>query len=145
MLFDSSWNPSNDAQAIFRAWRYGQTRPVFVYRLLGAGTVEEKIYARQITKHGVTSGVCDDEQLARSFTNAELSDLWSLSNEPAQPTEDELDAPEVRPSFCRHLLATATLYNAHRLALRGNALLLLDDLRVETHLLNLSHALIRRD
>ena len=26
VLFDSSWNPSNDAQAIFRAWRYGQVR-----------------------------------------------------------------------------------------------------------------------
>ena len=48
ILFDSSMNPSNDAQAIFRAWRYGQTKPVFVYRLLGAGTVEEKIYARQV-------------------------------------------------------------------------------------------------
>ena len=37
-------------QAIFRAWRYGQTRPVHVYRLLGEGTVEEKIYKRQICK-----------------------------------------------------------------------------------------------
>ncbi|KAL3909462.1 MAG: hypothetical protein SGPRY_009418 [Prymnesium sp.] len=46
VLFDSSWNPSNDAQAIFRAWRFGQTKPVFVYRLLGAGTVEEKVSSR---------------------------------------------------------------------------------------------------
>ena len=96
VLFDSSWNPSNDAQAIFRAWRYGQTKPVYVYRLLGAGTVEEKIYARQITKASMTSGVCDDEQLVRTFTQAELDDLWSLSDEPAMPTERELSEPQTR-------------------------------------------------
>ena len=96
VLFDSSWNPSNDAQAIFRSWRFGQSRPVFVYRLLGGGTVEEKIYARQITKHGVTSGVCDDEQLARSFTQADLSDLYTFPPPPLPPTRRELDHPETR-------------------------------------------------
>ena len=48
VLLDSSWNPANDLQAVFRAWRFGQSRPVFVYRLLGAGTIEENIYARQV-------------------------------------------------------------------------------------------------
>ena len=61
---------SLNSQAIFRAWRYGQTRPVHVYRLLGEGTVEEQIYKRQISKAAVVSGVCDDEQIATAYSQA---------------------------------------------------------------------------
>ncbi len=37
ILFDSSWNPSKDAQSLHRSYRYGQTKPVYVYRLLTEG------------------------------------------------------------------------------------------------------------
>ncbi|KAF5345800.1 hypothetical protein D9756_010881 [Leucocoprinus leucothites] len=47
---DPNWNPAHDLQAMDRAFRFGQTRDVSVYRLLGAGSVEELIYARQIYK-----------------------------------------------------------------------------------------------
>jgi hypothetical protein len=47
---DPNWNPAHDLQAMDRAFRFGQTRNVSVYRLLGAGSVEELIYARQIYK-----------------------------------------------------------------------------------------------
>jgi hypothetical protein len=43
-------DPAHDLQAIDRAYRFGQTRDVFVYRLLGAGSIEELIYARQVFK-----------------------------------------------------------------------------------------------
>lgn len=43
-------DPAHDLQAMDRAYRYGQTRNVSVYRLLGAGSIEELIYARQIYK-----------------------------------------------------------------------------------------------
>jgi SNF2 family DNA or RNA helicase len=47
---DPNWNPAHDLQAMDRAFRFGQTRDVSVCRLLGAGSVEELIYARQIYK-----------------------------------------------------------------------------------------------
>jgi SNF2 family DNA or RNA helicase len=46
----SSTDPAHDLQAIDRAYRFGQTRDVSVYRLLGAGSIEELIYARQLYK-----------------------------------------------------------------------------------------------
>jgi hypothetical protein len=43
-------DPAHDLQAMDRAYRFGQTRDVAVYRLLGAGSIEELIYARQLYK-----------------------------------------------------------------------------------------------
>ena len=50
LLYDPDWNPSTDAQARERCWRIGQTKDVTVYRLITAGTIEEKVYHRQIFK-----------------------------------------------------------------------------------------------
>ena len=50
VLFDSDWNPANDLQALARVWREGQKKPVTIYRLLSTGTLEEKIFQRQILK-----------------------------------------------------------------------------------------------
>ncbi|KAG8743764.1 hypothetical protein FRC10_011484 [Ceratobasidium sp. 414] len=50
ILVDPNWNPAHDLQAMDRAYRFGQKRDVNVYRLLGAGALEELIYARQIYK-----------------------------------------------------------------------------------------------
>lgn len=44
VIFDCSWNPSHDTQAACRAYRYGQSKPVYVYRLVTKNTVEEKVY-----------------------------------------------------------------------------------------------------
>ncbi|KAF8519338.1 RAD26-like SNF2 family DNA-dependent ATPase [Hysterangium stoloniferum] len=50
VIFDPNWNPAHDLQAQDRAFRFGQRRDVSVYRLLGAGSLEELIYKRQIYK-----------------------------------------------------------------------------------------------
>ncbi len=48
--YDPWWNPAAEAQATDRAYRIGQTRPVFVHRLICSGTVEERIQKLQAEK-----------------------------------------------------------------------------------------------
>lgn len=54
VLDDPSWNPATDAQAVDRAYRIGQQKNVVIYRLITCGTVEEKIYRRQVFKDSIT-------------------------------------------------------------------------------------------
>ena len=53
VIFDPSWNPGTDAQAVDRVYRLGQKKDVVVYRLITCGTVEEKIYRKQIFKNAL--------------------------------------------------------------------------------------------
>ncbi|BAU00864.1 hypothetical protein VIGAN_10250000 [Vigna angularis var. angularis] len=53
VLFDPDWNPANDKQAAARVWRDGQKKRVYIYRFLSAGTIEEKVYQRQMSKEGL--------------------------------------------------------------------------------------------
>nr|XP_023896655.1 protein CHROMATIN REMODELING 24-like isoform X3 [Quercus suber] len=48
IVVDPAWNPSMDNQSVDRAYRIGQTKDVIVYRLMTCGTVEEKIYRKQV-------------------------------------------------------------------------------------------------
>ena len=57
LLYDPDWNPSTDMQARERAWRIGQRREVTIYRLITSGTIEEKVYHRQIYKQFLTEKV----------------------------------------------------------------------------------------
>jgi DNA excision repair protein ERCC-6 len=47
IIYDPSWNPAEDAQAIDRCYRIGQSKNVTVYRMITCGTVEEKMYEKQ--------------------------------------------------------------------------------------------------
>ncbi|CAI7739319.1 unnamed protein product [Closterium sp. NIES-54] len=59
VLFDPDWNPANDHQAMARVWRDGQSKPVVIYRMLATGSIEEKIFQRQLMKGDVASAVGD--------------------------------------------------------------------------------------
>lgn len=60
IILDPDWNPANDNQAVDRVFRIGQKRDVIVYRLLTIGTIEEKIYRRQIYKKGMSLATIDN-------------------------------------------------------------------------------------
>jgi DNA excision repair protein ERCC-6 len=78
LLYDPDWNPATDAQARERAWRVGQTREVTVYRLITAGTIEEKVYHRQIYKQHLTDKILRDPRQKRFFKARELAELFTL-------------------------------------------------------------------
>lgn len=54
VLVDQDWNPLYDEQSIGRIFRYGQKKPVFVYRLITASTIEERIFTQSIHKKSVS-------------------------------------------------------------------------------------------
>ena len=56
-LLDPWWNPAVEAQAIDRSHRIGQTKPVFAYRLIARGTVEEKVLALQESKRALADAI----------------------------------------------------------------------------------------
>ncbi len=74
--FDPWWNPAAEAQATDRAHRIGQTRVVTSYKLIAAGTVEEKVLALQAEKRALLADVFE----ASDAVSAKLSlaDLKSL-------------------------------------------------------------------
>ncbi|EJD52598.1 hypothetical protein AURDEDRAFT_181169 [Auricularia subglabra TFB-10046 SS5] len=99
VLVDSDWNPSHDLQAMARIHRDGQKRPVFIYRLISTGTIDEKIFQRQVTKLGLSDSLMKQGQVGNStsksdsFSPQELRDLFTVHNTTTCHTHDLLDCP----------------------------------------------------
>ncbi|KAK7831056.1 protein chromatin remodeling 24 [Quercus suber] len=101
IVVDPAWNPSTDNQSVDRAYRIGQTKDVIVYRLMTCGTVEEKIYRKQVKyispfsvqgdllpgitiywlkifKGGLFKTATEHKEQIRYFNQQDLRDLFSL-------------------------------------------------------------------
>ncbi|KAK8849134.1 SNF2 family N-terminal domain-containing protein [Apiospora arundinis] len=80
VIFDPDWNPSTDVQARERAWRLGQKKDVTIYRLMLRGTIEEKIYHRQIFKQFLSNKVLKDPKQRTALDLHNLHDLFTLGD-----------------------------------------------------------------
>ena len=75
---DPWWNPAIEDQASDRAHRIGQERPVTVYRLIAAGTIEEKILRLHGTKRSMADALLQEAGL---FTTVNAADILRLIRE----------------------------------------------------------------
>eukprot|EP01062_Namystynia_karyoxenos_P067253 TRINITY_DN6115_c2_g1_i1.p1 TRINITY_DN6115_c2_g1~~TRINITY_DN6115_c2_g1_i1.p1 ORF type:complete len:918 (+),score=230.17 TRINITY_DN6115_c2_g1_i1:54-2807(+) len=98
VLMDAAWNPALDSQAVDRAYRIGQRRDVAVYRLVTCGTLEEKVFRRQVFKQtlavraGTQAGTSADQWVARFFSKKELRRLLVPGDFSRSRTVERLDA-----------------------------------------------------
>jgi superfamily II DNA or RNA helicase len=87
-LLDPWWNPAVEAQAVDRVHRIGQTNTVFVYRMVTAGTVEERIQALKAAKKDLfdrlINGLGGDFDLSQHFTSLRSLVQLTAHAEPEQ-------------------------------------------------------------
>lgn len=77
VIFDPWWNPAVEEQAIDRAYRIGQDKAVFVYRLVAAGTIEEKMDELKARKRALADGLFDrDGGVASALTEDDVKALF---------------------------------------------------------------------
>ena len=111
VLFDPDWNPAADQQALARVWRDGQKKDCFVYRFIGTGTIEEKIFQRQSHKQSLSSCVVDSaEDVERHFTLDSLRELFQYHGETTSDTHDTFKCKRCKPDGKQFLKAPAMLY-----------------------------------
>ncbi|WP_075593358.1 DEAD/DEAH box helicase [Pseudoalteromonas sp. PAB 2.2] len=74
--FDPWWNPAVEKQATDRAYRIGQTNPVFVYKLIMANSVEQKVFKMQQHKQALVDALFTDKSM--SFTQFDEEQMLAL-------------------------------------------------------------------
>ncbi|ETS76122.1 hypothetical protein PFICI_11509 [Pestalotiopsis fici W106-1] len=82
ILFDARFNPQHELQAVGRAYRLGQQKPVFVYRFVCGGTFEEKLQNRGIFKMQLASRVVDEKNPIPKAQR--LEEMFQMPSEPVQ-------------------------------------------------------------
>ncbi|KAJ7727846.1 SNF2 family N-terminal domain-containing protein [Mycena maculata] len=96
VFYDHDWNPSNDAQAMDRAHRLGQTRQVTVYRLITRGTIDERIVQMARVKKDVQDIVVGTKNFTEVAKPSEIMQL--LLNDEQLATLDTTASSSERPA-----------------------------------------------
>jgi superfamily II DNA or RNA helicase len=81
ILCDPAWNPAMDAQAIDRVHRIGQQKEVVVYRLIGSGAIEDKMFRLQVFKKSLAKTAMEQESQLRFFSHKDLKQLFEAPNQ----------------------------------------------------------------
>lgn len=106
VIMDFGFNPAHEEQAIGRAYRFGQSKPVFVYRLICGGTFEDNIYNKQLFKSSLTQRVVDKKNPRRSAARSTRQYLYPPKDVFQQDLEEWMGKdPEVFDKILRPQLS----------------------------------------
>ncbi|KAJ1301370.1 hypothetical protein OPQ81_008635 [Rhizoctonia solani] len=108
IFYDHDWNPSNDAQAMDRAHRLGQTRQVTVYRLITKGTIDERIVQLARVKKDVQDIVVGNKQFTEATTSKEIVSLLLDDDQLANLATKGMPDTQAQPS------GSSALMNSNR-------------------------------
>eukprot|EP00929_Paragymnodinium_shiwhaense_P014730 TRINITY_DN122693_c0_g1_i1.p1 TRINITY_DN122693_c0_g1~~TRINITY_DN122693_c0_g1_i1.p1 ORF type:complete len:987 (+),score=288.74 TRINITY_DN122693_c0_g1_i1:207-3167(+) len=106
VMYDPDWNPANDRQAMARIWRDGQRKVCYIYRFFTTGTIDEKVYQRQICKDGLSTmmmvetgagGAGGEDDMKESLSADLVKDLFTFAEETPCATHDMLGCQRCRP------------------------------------------------
>ncbi|WP_353814897.1 DEAD/DEAH box helicase [Agromyces sp. SYSU T00266] len=87
-LMDPWWNPASEEQAVDRAHRIGQDKQVMVYRLVAAGTIEQKVMELKARKGELAASVLDADAAASAGARLDVAELRALlDDDAAAPVE----------------------------------------------------------
>merc|ERR1719233_482697 len=87
VIFDASWNPCHDTQAVCRVYRYGQVKATHVYRLVTDNSLEKKIYDRQVNKQGMADRIVDELNPDANLSSKEVHSLICDEEDDPQPVD----------------------------------------------------------
>ncbi|DAZ93264.1 TPA: hypothetical protein N0F65_003669, partial [Lagenidium giganteum] len=134
ILYDSDWNPQVDLQAMDRAHRIGQTKPVRVFRFIAEGTVEEKIVERAERKLYLDAAIIQQGRLAQQNRKLSKDELMTMVRFGADEifnakgsmiTDDDIDAilakGEERTESMKSKIEQDVQHNLANFSLSGDA------------------------
>jgi SWI/SNF-related matrix-associated actin-dependent regulator of chromatin subfamily A member 5 len=126
ILYDTDWNPSVDAQAMDRAHRIGQTRPVNVYRLITEDTVEERILERARYKMRLDAAIIKEGRHNKATSGTSASELLAIIHhgadrylDPSDPAATATELTHARTLVDEDAGAILTEAELDRLLARG--------------------------
>lgn len=92
VVFDASWNPCHDSQAVCRVYRYGQTKVSHIYRFVTDNSLEKKIYDRQVNKQGMADRVVDESNPEARLSSKDIQCL--ICDDERDPPPNNWDVDE---------------------------------------------------
>ena len=104
IILDAKWNPFNEEQAIGRAYRMGQQKKVYVYRMIAGGTIETRLMKQGIFKLNMAARVVDKENPDRN-SKRKYEYLFEPEAVPQSSLEEYVDRD---PQVLRHLIRNPT-------------------------------------